>query len=1528
MSLADAPETAKPAAAISPKRQLARPSRVFYPCPMTRLFPLPLLFLLVLASTRFLVAGTYSQDFSGFAAGTTNLNDGSELSSNRSVTSVRGNTNPYLRLTASGTPSTSSAFRLPDLDPGQAVDAFTVTFDLFIGGSGTLADGISLSFGDLPAGSGGGEAGFSVDDGLIIAWDTYDNGGDPPSVEIFARGTSLANHFHNYGATANRWVPVEITWDSNGLDLRYDGTALATDLPTPGLVPRAGDQFAFSARTGGLTQNSYLDNLSFTTSTARPIETGGPVITEFVASNEDGYEDEDLDHPDWLEIYNGQAVSEDLNGYFLTTDPALQNLWQIPALTLDRYEHLVIFASGKNRQLPHAPLHADFRLPREGGYLALIAPDGVTVVSEFTYPPQEEDIAYGTLGSDQTLGYLETPTPGRANRGLQAPGPPAEEVAFDRPGGVFRNSTNLTILPPHSPGALVRYTIDNSIPTENSPVYHDSLTIRNTTTIRARVFEEGRLPGEVKSRTLLALNSDVADFSSNLPIVVIDSNGVNIDLASNPEAPRPFRPVYTVVIDREEASGLARISGQADFTGRGGQHVRGQSSSEFPKKQYAWETWNNENEDKDVSLLGMPEESDWILYAPYSDKTLMRNALVYEAAREARGNWGGVRTRYVEVFFNSGGGPVSLDDYRGVYVLMEKIKRGADRVDVERLGDLTTDPEQIQGGYIFKKDKSPYSRPWTTAIERVLLDMHYPEHPNDAQFDFLRNHLNEMERALHRADFADPGGGYRDFLDPASFIDAHLFTEVFKDIDGYRISSFFSKTRQGKIKALPVWDFNLALGNANYLQGENPTGWYYPQVNPPDYYWYQRLFQDPEFELAYWDRFWELRHGLFSTSRLMATIDRHDAELEGPHGDPNAVTRNFEEWDVLGRYLWPNPGGYQSRTTHQAEIDWMKTWLTNRLAWIESQSRGTQGPATPPILNRYGGRVEAGFRLTMSEPNGWAGAEIFYTLDGSDPRPPPNPAILLVEENAPCEVLVPTIDNGGSELSIAQWTNPGALLNATRWISGRQGVGYERSSNNRYDPFFNVDVEAEMAGQNETCYIRLPFTLSSQAELDAISSLTLKMRYDDSFVAYLNGVEIVRDANAPATLSYNSGAQGLHDDDEAVQYLDFAVSSGPSSLRVGKNILAIHGLNRGRGSSDALWSCLLEARQEDRQSVSETATRYSRPLNLQRSMDLRARVYDGSQWSPLTRAGFSVDTVPARQDRLVISEIHYRPSSPSPDEIAAGFDTRGEFEFLELLNIDPEQTISLEGLQFDDGIFFDGFDLDLPVAARVLAPGERVLLVKNRAAFTLRHGPGNIAGEFRGSLRNEGERITLRGADGTPIRDFSYGSNFPWPVAAGNGSGFSLVLTHPHLNPDHSDPASWRSSVAPNGTPGGDDSQPFIGNPEDDRDGDGFSAFLEYALGSSDESSRSRPSLQLEPASGPEAEIRPVLSVRTNLAAIGVSYSLQASDDLVTWGPASDLSHVATDNHGDGTATMRFLPIDPAAPRSFRFYRVRVTASP
>jgi hypothetical protein len=236
-----------------------------------------------------------------------------------------------------------------------------------------------------------------------------------------------------------------------------------------------------------------------------------------------------------------------------------------------------------------------------------------------------------------------------------------------------------------------------------------------------------------------------------------------------------------------------------------------------------------------------------------------------------------------------------------------------------------------------------------------------------AQASYLTSYLNQMEAALNGPGFANPLTGYAAYLDAGSFIDHHIMVEMTKNIDGYRLSTFFFKDRNGKLNSGPIWDYNLTLGNANYLDGWLPSGWYYTQLGGGDYPWWPRLFQDPEFQMRYADRWYELRRDTFQTARLLADIDATAALLN------ESQARNYVRWPILGTYVWPN---WYIGATYNDEIVWMKQWLADRLTWIDSQF-----PA-PPAFSHAGGEVPSGLNVSITA----AGGTIYYTLDGSDPR--------------------------------------------------------------------------------------------------------------------------------------------------------------------------------------------------------------------------------------------------------------------------------------------------------------------------------------------------------------------------------------------------------------------------------------------------------------------------------------------------------------------------------------------------------------
>lgn len=982
---------------------------------------LPTLLFIALAAIqpRLGLAGNYGPQAFSFADGTTILGDGTVIASSDGTASVRANA---LRLTTNGTGNTIASFKLPDIDPTKEVQSVDATFKLRLFSSSTPADGFTFNFGNLPADSGGGESGFAMANGLVIAWDTYDNGNDAPSIEIFANGISIGNFPRTFSFDGT-YRAVSIHWDAAGLDVTFNGIAVCTDLATPGFIPSSGNRFGFSARTGGATEDVYIDDLSIITSPVTPIETGGPIISEFVADNAESYEDEESDKSDWIEIYNGQNSSVNLAGWTLTNFQANNTLWTFPSVTVGAYQYLVVFASGKNRVNAALPLHTNFTLQKEAGYLALVKPGGTTVASQFTYMAQAKDVSLGETGSARKIGYLYPSTPGLKNTANVSDGAPAEDVVFSREGGVITGAVTLEIAPPVTPGAVVRYTLNNTEPGLGSPAYTAPFSISLTTTVRARVFLPDHLPGPVSSRTFLRIDTTLTNyngsgqpFSTNLPILVLDSFGVPVDnLISASE--RSGRLTYGVVIAPDPLTGRATITDLPQYQGRSGVHVRGESSAGFPQRQYSWEIWNNENQDKSVSILGLPSESDWILYAPWSEKTLMRDVIIFGAMRKLRSDYMASRTRFVEVFYNQAASTSVgyAASYRGIYVLKEKIKVDKDRVDVASLSKLTSQQPAVTGGYIFRKDKpDPDGNPWTSSSPyNIPLQSHDPGLLTASQLSYLQNYINTFQTALAGGNFADPVNGYAAYMEPDTFIDAQWFTEWTKQVDGYTFSTYFHKNRAGKLRAGPIWDFNIAVGNADYNTGEAPTGWLYDIPNGVGQLWYPRLHQDPSYHLKHWDRYWEIRRGVLATNTILGDIDRNALTLLNgittpitnnmatlPPAQENAIRRHYRKYPRLGQYDWPNPAGYASRIYYNSngnaatgEVDYMKNWLQTRLAWIDDQNRVGSTIYRPPVFSSYGGNVAPGFQLTVTAYTGTAPAgtsypasTIYYTVDGSDPR--------------------------------------------------------------------------------------------------------------------------------------------------------------------------------------------------------------------------------------------------------------------------------------------------------------------------------------------------------------------------------------------------------------------------------------------------------------------------------------------------------------------------------------------------------------
>ena len=412
---------------------------------------------------------------------------------------------------------------------------------------------------------------------------------------------------------------------------------------------------------------------------------------------------------------------------------------------------------------------------------------------------------------------------------------------------------------------------------------------------------------------------------NKLPQVYIQTNGAEI-----------------VDEPKVDAQMIISVNDVVDYDGAIGIEIRGSSSQMFPKKQFGLETRDAANEDLNVSLLGFPEEEDWILYAPYSDKTLMRNVLMYDLSRDI--DRYASRAKFVEVTIN--------DNYNGVYVLLEKLKRDKNRIDINKLKADENTGEDLTGGYILKVDKaggmdemlyttynsipSAYAPTNATNGQTInfLYDTPKEEDITAEQRGYISNYMASFENALAGDNFADPTTGYAAYIDTQSFIEFFLLNELSNNVDGYRLSTWLTKDKNEKLKMGPIWDFNLAFGNVDYCSGNATDVWTYKfnERCSGDFwlipFWWERLMEDPAFVSKLKLRWSELRGGVFSNAAILQKIDTYTEILTLSGG----IQNNFERWPVLGEYVWPNNF---IGNTYNEEREYLIDWVNDRVAWMD-----------------------------------------------------------------------------------------------------------------------------------------------------------------------------------------------------------------------------------------------------------------------------------------------------------------------------------------------------------------------------------------------------------------------------------------------------------------------------------------------------------------------------------------------------------------------------------------------------------------
>ncbi len=1099
------------------------------------------------------------------------------------------------------------------------------------------------------------------------------------------------------------------------------------------------------------------------------------VINEVMASNVDSFADPQGEFDDWIELYNAGDVSVNLAGMYLTDDLDEPTKWQIPtdnrgSTTLGAGWHMVIWVDGDTDDYvpvvqtggtrasgpPACGFHAGFQLSAGGDEVHLFDADGVMRIDSLVFDEQTADVSYGRYpdGGD-ALRFFGEPTPGAANNEGYL-----DEVAplrFSHERGVYsaqvtrdggRPGFDLTITT-DTPDAEIVYALGGAAPDEDSGyyrvapgvVYTGPIHITGTTCVRAMARKAGWKPTKIYSHSYLFESRNSV---RSLPIISLVGDSKQTF----------YEPDGVMAIVGGTRNGEVWVS-----SGLG--------------------SYNNMLDRE----LERPVSAEWILPDDDGgfqvDCGLRVHGSDWTRPRYLRqsGYWSEYRAKIsLRLYFRSEYGQRRLE--YPLFALSEAeqlatviLRAGHNDpynpfIRDELVRRLHRDMGQVSCAGTFANlfingEHKGYYNP----TEQVTEESCQEWFDSDKSWDVMTmsgirdgdtESWNAMLRYAQNNNLADPAAyaGMCEKLDVVCFID-YLIARLWPndwDWPGNNWSAACERSATGKWKFF-VWDAEGTFESGQVYDsrfGELNNGSY---ANAS---LYRALKANASFRLLFADRLY--KHFFHGGALTQENVGRRFAEMQ----------------DQL-RGVIPSMSTYI-----------ISTWVPNRrdifLGMCAGEGIYTFAGPTFAVggASKYGGNLDAGELVQIV--SAVHGAPVYYTLDGSDPIPSistfaqTSVATTLVAADAPKRVLVPTDANTGNWQSNRSYSHSSWLLSS----GSPGGIGYEQGTG--YEDSISLDVGDLMFNVNGSCYIRIPFEFSG--DHSDLEVMTLKMQYDDGFIAYLNGMEIAR-RNFEGNPAWNSVASAGHNDGEAEVFEAIDVSTYLSRLRQGTNILAIHGLNVSTGSSDFLIGATLTASQQVVVEDTVGEHLYSSPLSLARSTSVKARIKNGSTWSALAEAVFAVGPV---QESLRISEIMFHPSDSDDPNC----------EYVELTNV-GDQTINLNLVRFTKGIDFTFSDVEL-------AAGEFCLVVKDLDAFAARHGADlPVAGRYTGSLADAGERIELCDAVGAVIHSFKYRDD--WFDLA-DGQGFSLTVidlagTAVDLW-DHG--AAWRLSVSSGGSPGWDDS--------------------------------------------------------------------------------------------------------------------------
>ena len=424
-------------------------------------------------------------------------------------------------------------------------------------------------------------------------------------------------------------------------------------------------------------------------------------------------------------------------------------------------------------------------------------------------------------------------------------------------------------------------------------------------------------------------------FLTDMPVLIIDThgqsmidetinqetdvNGTLLELKQNSKKYKASLNLYLSDPYEVNASKKAHISTDIIL------NTRGQSSLTFPKKQYTVRFVDENGYGNPKEVLNMPIHDKWVLNGMYGDPSLMRNHLAYAMGRQTMEY--APETRYVEVYLKTDPLQTKEEQYQGIYLLTEKIERDVNRLDLKKNELQYLDTSFIVSRDKVKADDFILQTDWNQLYEqftfqgedilnmRTVFSVTYPSKDaiTDREAKDIEKIINDFEYSLHSANFRDKKGGYQNHVDIDSFIKYAMINEITKNIDGGEVSTYFYKDLGSKIKAGPIWDFDMSLGNTFDEEINDPYGFMML-----DRIWYERFFQDEAFASKYTSIYKNYRQTIWSDKNINYLIDDALLKLKPKVG------KNQEKWFKE-----------QSMEDYLNEVESLRGFMIERLNWMD-----------------------------------------------------------------------------------------------------------------------------------------------------------------------------------------------------------------------------------------------------------------------------------------------------------------------------------------------------------------------------------------------------------------------------------------------------------------------------------------------------------------------------------------------------------------------------------------------------------------